>query len=396
MRRCAPLLTLLVLFLGAYYRRPDAITLPQLWAEDGTMFFRQAHELGAQSLLLRYAGYYHGLVRLLAWLGNLLVPTASIPSWYNLCALIALLGLGLKLHSERLHRVVPALPFALGLTLAPVYNEPFLNLTNMQWILALYVLLYLVAKPASKSSHKMSDFFDVVVLGLSGPFVIFFLPLFWLRAWVNRRLFDCSRYERCIFGLAHIVASIQLAGMDSARVSGEASWMDFDYVRVFARTVAMAIFGPGGDTLGAQAYSTVICCALTLLLLYLGLSAYCRRRENWSALTVLWAGILVWLAVFISIRNQPGILVGGGERYFFIQGVTLVWSLMLLWRELPVFSGGCLTLLLASFLLHAPAYKNPPLINKHWKRASRCVGKKYPCLIQINPQGWSVYLSKGA
>lgn len=394
MRRLAPLLTLLCLFLGAYYRKPDAITLPQLWAEDGTMFFKQAHELGIESLFTRYAGYFHSLIRLVAWIGDIAIPTAAIPRWYNYCALTALLGLAIKLHSMRLRGIAPPLAFAVGLVLAPVYNEAFLNLTNMQWILALYVLLFLISAPATNWPQKLADYFDVGVIGLSGPFVIFFLPLFWLRAWLNRKHFDACRHERLIFALAHIVASIQLAGMESARVNGEALFLDFAYVRVFARTLAMAIFGPGGDTLPEYLPELASLLALSLLALYAGLSIYCIRNKHWPALSVLWSGILIWIAVFVSIRNQPEILLGGGERYFFIQGVTLVWTLILLAKELPIFCGGVLALTFVSFLLHASAYKNPPLINMHWRRAARCVGKKYPCFIRINPAGWSIYLAK--
>ena len=58
----------LVLLAGAAIlalRRPDQITNPQLWAEDGIFFF-QAREMGLRALLTELAGYSQLAPRLIA------------------------------------------------------------------------------------------------------------------------------------------------------------------------------------------------------------------------------------------------------------------------------------------------------------------------------------------
>ncbi len=47
-------------------RRPDAITNPQFWAEDGKYWFADAYNHGAQALLQSYEGYLQTLPRLVA------------------------------------------------------------------------------------------------------------------------------------------------------------------------------------------------------------------------------------------------------------------------------------------------------------------------------------------
>ncbi len=393
MRRAGLLLTLLILLAGAYVRKPDAFWLPQLWAEDGSVFFRDAHELGIASLGARYAGYYHLAPRLIAWVGDLLIPTATIPRWYNFCALLGLLFLGVKLASPRFGALAPPPLLALAVVFAPVYNEPFVNLTNLQWVLALYLVVYLAGKPAVTLCERMSDLADITIVGMSGLFIAFFLPLFWMRAWIHRHTFRNRRFERCTLLLAHIIAGIQIAGMESARTPGDSGLWHFDSVRVFARMLALPIFGPGGDSLPEHFAELSILLSTSLLLIYFGLTVYCVRQRLWPAFVTLWAGIFVWIAVFISIRHNPGIIIGGGERYFFLQGVTLTWTLCVLLPRLRIFAGGALSLLLLSFLLYAPEYRSPSLPNLRWKRASKCVGVSYPCAIPINPSGWGVYLS---
>ena len=54
---------LLVLFA----RRPETFLNPQLWAEDGFIFFVQADEFGARALTFSWAGYHHFLLRSSPW-----------------------------------------------------------------------------------------------------------------------------------------------------------------------------------------------------------------------------------------------------------------------------------------------------------------------------------------
>src|SRR5437764_12478785 len=57
--------------LIVFSRSPDALLNAQFYAEDGSLFYRDAYQSGLHSLLMTYSGYFHRLLRLtalLAWL----------------------------------------------------------------------------------------------------------------------------------------------------------------------------------------------------------------------------------------------------------------------------------------------------------------------------------------
>ncbi len=169
-----------------WWRRPDALALPQFWAEDAAVFFRQARELGWRALLEPYAGYFHLVPRLVAAGANLLDP-AHAPLVYALAA-----GLG-TLHVCALALLRPLASWqgrgwlaALAVVLVPDAREVLWVLTNVQWILAAGLLLLALGPPSRSLAGNLHDVGVTLVFGLTGPFVLVLLPLFVLRAWWER------------------------------------------------------------------------------------------------------------------------------------------------------------------------------------------------------------------
>jgi hypothetical protein len=60
------LITCFVAGLVLAYRKTDALMNPQLWAEDGSVFFIQNDLLGLKALWTPHAGYLHVLPRLIS------------------------------------------------------------------------------------------------------------------------------------------------------------------------------------------------------------------------------------------------------------------------------------------------------------------------------------------
>jgi hypothetical protein len=79
---------LLVLFA----RRPETFLNPQLWAEDGPIFFVQADEFGARALIFPRAGYHNFLLRLIAAVSSPL-NARLVPAAYVGMSLLVLLAL---------------------------------------------------------------------------------------------------------------------------------------------------------------------------------------------------------------------------------------------------------------------------------------------------------------
>ncbi|MEO5572479.1 MAG: hypothetical protein ABIT08_07190, partial [Bacteroidia bacterium] len=53
---------------AVYFRRPDAFTNPQFWAEEGKYFFADAYHSGFSSLFNTCNGYFQLFPRLVACL----------------------------------------------------------------------------------------------------------------------------------------------------------------------------------------------------------------------------------------------------------------------------------------------------------------------------------------
>src|SRR5262245_6238595 len=113
--RLAPWIGMALVLGIVFVRKPDAFLNPQLWAEDGSIFFAQQVVLGARAHLVPYAGTFNEVPRLVASAAALL-PHLYAPVVYNLAALVVLLALVFKLYSPRLGLSCP-LPFALTVAL---------------------------------------------------------------------------------------------------------------------------------------------------------------------------------------------------------------------------------------------------------------------------------------
>ena len=142
---------LLVLFA----RRPETFLNPQLWAEDGFIFFVQADEFGARALTFSWAGYHNFLLRLIAVVSSPL-NAQLVPAAYVGISLLVLLAVVLALFSPRLD--LPARPAcALALVLIPHTGEAIGNLTNLQWVCGLGLVWLLLARDASTMRQHVTD-----------------------------------------------------------------------------------------------------------------------------------------------------------------------------------------------------------------------------------------------
>src|SRR5262249_13712421 len=209
-----------------YARKLDSFRNPQFFAEDGTIFFAQNLRLGWRAHLESYAGYMCEVPRLIASFAGFF-PYRFAPAIYVYSALFVVLVLVVKLHSQRL-RLPFAPAFALGFVLVPhLEGEVFLCVTNLQWILAL-ILLVVAAQPSPRTlKEAVPDWLTAVLAGLSGPFAVPLFPVFALRAYHAP-----SRLGAVTAGCVSLAATVQIwcivehpIVLPSLR-SGPSAWLD--------------------------------------------------------------------------------------------------------------------------------------------------------------------------
>jgi hypothetical protein len=380
-------LTLAAVALILVVRKTDAVLHPQLWAEDGVVFFRQALLQGVSSIFVPYAGYLHLTQRLVALPASLL-PCQIVPLVYTSAAGLILLWACSRLLSPRFNVPYPPL-FALALVLMPQSRgECFLTLVNLQWVLApLLVVLAVQTAPASRRD-RWGDWLLTGLLGLTGPFVILALPLF-----VVRSLRERSRY-------AHVLTAIALGG----------SAVQAIYIAFNPPVLEPAVHAPGlwMEVLGRRLFGSLFLPeSLTVMIppvMLAGLSAavpvlvvFLARGERERLRLVLSfqlfaAAMLV--AVIYQMRAEPASLLPFEtyERYFLNVYVMTAWSLIVALKTAQVrrWIGGLLLLMLLGVTLSGLRWS--PFTDYDWAARCPAIGGPAPVRIPINPPGWQIEL----
>ena len=370
-------------------QRPDRFLRPQFWAEDGAVFFREAHLLGIASLVTPYNGYFHTAPRLVALAAEHLVAARFAPLLYFLASLTVIWLVVVLLHLPRLGLRWPILP-SMTLVAAPVLGEVYLNLTNVLWILLLAQILLLALPEPGSRRGQVAEVAVHLLCALTGPFVIFLLPVFFLRWYVLR-----SGYALLLLVVALVSAVVQGMGLGTSRVAGSFSWLNADFVRLIARPLHVVLHGPRVEMDPSLLHEQIALALITVLGTALLLLRAYRQRQV-PAGVVLGSGVLVLVAVLISVRNDPATLVGGGERYFHTFPVCALWAMLFFWEGARDWGRWGIwlayVLLMSSTLLHLVEYRAAPLQPLRWGRASACIDKGERCVIPINPPGWNVVL----
>jgi hypothetical protein len=176
---------ILVLFFSSLIvvlRRPDMISRPQFYAEDGKFWYSEAYNNGpVNSLFIPKQGYFQTISRLGAFV-SLQFSLGKAPLVLNLLAIFLQVLPVLFLLSSRFDKIIPnrSLRIFLGLIylLLPHSRETHANITNSQWRLAILMFLIIIAESPQKLWWKIFDYTALFVAGLSGPFSVLIFPVF--------------------------------------------------------------------------------------------------------------------------------------------------------------------------------------------------------------------------
>ena len=364
-----------VALLALIRRTPWIVSNPQFWAEDGPLFFSDAYQSPFKSILQPYAGYYLLVPRLIAAAATVL-PPKYCPTVYVWMAAALVLAVCALVLSPRLDLARgPRCVMALAVTLVPGPHEVFSSLTNSQWILALALVLAAASSPACTARDKIRDVAVVILAGLTGPFSLFFVPLFALRALRER-----SRFSFALLGLVLVCAGTQAFHLPGARIGGTPNGRQIvSAVALHGSRLFAGLFGPPSPWLVG------LFVALATVLLYAALAWTGLRRSLPEVLIFTLAGLLVLGASLWAFRGAPLTMARAG-RYLYVPVVTTTWAIAALLPSRVSIAG---LLFIASSAI--PWLARPwRLVDFHWKEASSCIGVTDPCVIPVNPSGWTI------
>ncbi|MBN2006793.1 MAG: hypothetical protein JXA21_25790 [Anaerolineae bacterium] len=368
--------------LVLYWRRPDAFYNPQLWAEDGEVFFTQAFFEGIKPMVKPYRGYFHALGRVVAWIGSWL-PVRYAPHWYEFAAWGMLVFISGYLFSARFP-FKNALKFLLGLTLVSTTadNEVFFNVANWVTVTSFLWLLLAISNAPQSRLQVIFDTTVLILVGLSSPFVICLWPIFLLR-WATQR----TSHNLRLLGLSLIVATIQFWNMPARAGVGALS------IKISPLLADILISHFGFMFLGEQISQLQLNDVLRIygvisMAGFLGgLTWHAIKTRNWPMLTILSGGILATtLSIYVMREHNPAIMMYWSGRHFFIPAVIVPWALLLSKIKPRYLKWIPLTMIYAAFVFLTPGNKAQVFPDLDWAgHVSLCTGTQPLCKIPINP-----------
>jgi hypothetical protein len=315
-----------------FLRYPDWFLRPRLWAEDLPVFFVGARVDGPSAILAPYAGYIHLIPRLVAWLGSWLDPSL-IPAFYLYSSFAITLLVVARVFSRRLD--LPCRPvLALAIVAVPHTGEVFLNITNIQWVTALALVLTLVMRDPESALDWAGDVAVLLLAGLTGPFSAFLFPFFVLRA-LDRRT-PASWWVLSVLGLAALVQGwhlyIDLRG--SVPGSSEGPMKILNLAAVLSARVPLAFLGSQGwvERVG-RAFVVGAGLVGAIAIASTAFAGGGHRKERICML--MFVGVLI---AFCTARIREDLWdyreMVNGDRYFYVPKVLLLWvALSYFWRR---------------------------------------------------------------
>jgi hypothetical protein len=370
---------LLILFM----RRPECFRQPQFFAEDGPVFFMGAHRDPLGSILAPYAGYLHVAGRLVASACSGLDPL-WVPTAYFAACMAAVAALCLCLFSRRVGLPRPVL-LALVIVLIPHTGEVFDNLTNLQWMVALGLIVLLVAGDPSSPAQCSVDLAFALVASLSGVFSVLLAPLFAIRAFLRGT--RPAAAVACVVCAGAAVQAREILGDAAAPAANTLT--AFLTLSTFGQRVWMSLLAPP-HAVDASPLWLRACFGIAgaAVLLALCLRSGALRAERIGLAAVL---LLIVAASLFRFRGSIESLgrVENGDRYFFVPKVALAWLLAAqLGGALPL-RRLSLALLAAMALNTCLAFRYERWSDLNWAYWADRIDQGERVVVPINPPGFS-------
>ncbi|MCA3388171.1 MAG: hypothetical protein INF65_06010 [Roseomonas sp.] len=356
-----PVAGILVALIVMFLRRPDILLDAKLWAEDGRVWYAEAHSQGPLAALLRpETGYFQTISRLVFGLSSIL-PLEYVPLFANSVGLLIRAALVGFLLSRRFDWIPwPArLALVLYYLLMPRIGEVHANITNTHWYLALYALMVAIASPAYGRAGKIHDYAVFAIAGLSGPFILLLTPCLAVRVlWDAEHRTHALRLLFCgiVFSVIQS-AAIVTQGADTRSLGPLGATAELLVKILGSRVIAESILPRGPRDLASN--SIIVLLATTIILLGI-------RAGGWRALCIALLGALQMAAAMASpiiSHNEPQwpLLMIAGDRYFVIPRLTFIALVLFAFSQLRARGRVKAVLAVIAILTLLPSFRLKPV-----------------------------------
>lgn len=382
--------TLILMAFILFCRKPDAFFNPQFWAEDGVIFFKQNFDYGLKSLIMPYAGYLHTAPRIVAFIASWF-PVSMTPAIYNFFALAVTLLPAVAIFNSRCF--IPFKPLvALSIVLVPHFGEVFMNITSAHWYLCLLLLILFCMDPPTRIHQYILDYLIVIICGLTGPFIIFLFPVFFVKLFIKK-----SYYNLVMLLVALLCVLIQgwfiihtLGNYTNTYPFNADALINFVGIKFFGRLFFVKyIYKEIPPSIMA-----ILAVLFPVALIYFSES----KKQKYLILLFLYMGFTITASTLYKFKGIPDFLaytIDGGDRYFYIPYLMIIWSLAVYLVSKNVLKRQIATVLIILILISSAQYfRSLKYVDFHWKQYSEKIEKGIYIVVPINPSGW--YLALGS
>jgi hypothetical protein len=207
--------TVAISLVALIARRPETVTRPEFYAEDGRVFFLGTWFGNPLDVLARpYNGYLHLVPRAVGLLERA-VPIQWAPAIGNVVALMVVALIAGFLASDRMAPLLPdrraRLAVAAGFVLLPASQETLGSITFIQAYLVVFLVAVGLAATTRTRGWQAVEAIAVAAAALSSPIAILVAPIHWVRV---------RRFGRGALGSAVMVTAggaVQLAVLVASR-----------------------------------------------------------------------------------------------------------------------------------------------------------------------------------
>lgn len=379
-------LTLLVCAAILVARKPDAVLHPQLWAEDGIVFYRDGLVDGWSAVTKPYADYLHFIPRATAAIARLLDP-AIVPAFFVIVALGLTVYVAVLTQSRRLP-FRSHVGFALAVVLVPDSAETLLNLCNLQWVIAAGLVLIAILRDGTNRLERWHDYIAAAVLGLTGPFSVVLGPIYWWRAWSRRTAVSwwlAAVVTFCAAVQAWVI--LHAGGLEHGGSSPVLTVPRVIGMRVLASLFAGALvpfdYRPAVEVcLGVVAVAGV---------LWLGLKRGEARIER------LWVAASFLVLTAAAIYRVKHVLIamcntGNASRYFYLPQLLFYWLVLaaISDRRRAVRLLATVVALWVAVINLPRVFNYLPVPDEHWEKYVPRLRTGEAVDVPIAPAGWTM------
>jgi hypothetical protein len=377
-------------------RNPMSVLAPTMWAEDGTLFFKDAVERGWTALLEPYAGQLIVVPRVMATLLAPL-PAAVQPTLYAAAAaVVAVLSCGVVLSSRWRESVPIAARFACLLALVgmPGVGEAHAIVATSHWWLGIGLLLLGMLRDPSGRWSRAGEVAFVAAAATSGFVAVYAVPMLAVRALQAR-----SRHSWLVLGTATVGCAIQVGSLLASSRRGDIGVILADPAAglgvLAKRVLATIAIGDRGLAVvwpfDAPSVAGVVAACMVAALVAL-MWARSPMLEVGALIAAVVGGVVLALWALTGPGAELGMLFWGGaaSRFFLIPKAALLITVVATWSHDRVWRAAAALFLVILTVGIVADYAVTPMPRVEWTRFARCLDESSDHCATVIPPGWTL------